>query len=390
MKTFLITLVFVFVVAFALAALLVGPPLHRVETESPDTAAVTDVLGRTVQVRTPVRRMILGEGRQLYLVAALDTADPLQRVVGWRNDLMQADPATYALYRERFPRLAALPQFGRIQDGSFDVERALALEPDVVVLNIEDAPSEDAQRTIERLAKVGIAVVYVDFRHKPVENTVPTIRLLGRMLGREQRAEALIAFREAQIRKVTDVLARQRPAAPKVFIERIGGYSQDCCLTFGDENFGRYVELAGGVNIAKGRVPTFGQLHPEGVLAADPDHVVVTSANWEAYAPGGAWIGVGPGADAAQARRQLEGYLHRPAYSGIAAQRTRAFHAIWHQFYNSPYQFVAIQQLAKWFHPELFAGLDPDAAFRELHERFLPVPYRPGYFVSLRDAGTGP
>jgi iron complex transport system substrate-binding protein len=126
------------------------------------------------------------------------------------------------------------------------------------------------------------------------------------------------------------------------------------------------------------------------VLAADPDHVVVTSANWEAYAPGGAWIGVGPGADAAQARRQLEGYLRRPAYSGIAAQRTRAFHAIWHQFYNSPYQFVAIQQLAKWFHPELFAGLDPDAAFRELHERFLPVPYRPGYFVSLRDAGTGP
>jgi iron complex transport system substrate-binding protein len=211
MKPFLITLAFV--VAFALAALLVGPPLHRVEAASHDTAAVTDVLGRTVQVRTPVRRMILGEGRQLYLVAALDTADPLQRVVGWRNDLMQADPATYALYRERFPRLAALPQLGRIQDGSFDVERALALEPDVVVLNIEDAPSEDAQRTIERLAKVGIAVVYVDFRHKPVENTVPTIRLLGRMLGREQRAEALIAFRETQIRKVTDVLARSSSSA---------------------------------------------------------------------------------------------------------------------------------------------------------------------------------
>ncbi|MEO7885584.1 MAG: ABC transporter substrate-binding protein, partial [Polaromonas sp.] len=57
------------------------------------------------------------------------------------------------------------------------------------------------------------------------------------------------------------------------------------------------------------------------------------------------------------------------------------------QFYNSPYEFVAIQQLAKWFHPELFPDLDADATFRELHERFLPVEYRPGYFVSLR-AGT--
>ena len=45
---------------------------------------------------------------------------------------------------------------------------------------------------------------------------------------------------------------------------------------------------------------------------------------------------------------------------------------------------MAIQQLAKWFHPDLFAELDPEASFRELHERFLPVPYAPGYAVSLK------
>jgi iron complex transport system substrate-binding protein len=86
----------------------------------------------------------------------------------------------------------------------------------------------------------------------------------------------------------------------------------------------------------------------------------------------------------AQARRKLAWYTQRAAYAGIKAQDDQAFHAIWHQFYNSPYQFVAIQQLAKWFHPTLFTDLDPDASFRELHERFLPVPYEPGYFVSLK------
>jgi iron complex transport system substrate-binding protein len=95
---------------------------------------------------------------------------------------------------------------------------------------------------------------------------------------------------------------------------------------------------------------------------------------------------VGPGADLAEARRKLETYTRRPAYTGTRAAQERAFHAIWHQFYNSPYEFVAIQQLAKWFHPDLFTDLDPDATYREMHERFLPVPYEPGYFVSLDGA----
>lgn len=348
------------------------------------TTAITDLLGREVQVRLPVQRVMLGEGRQLYLLAALDTEDPLRRIVAWRKDMIQADPDTYALYKARFPKIADVPTFGGFEDGTFDIEQAIALKPDVILLNVEAQRATDDARYIEKLDAVGIPVVYVDFRHQPVENTEPTMRLFGQLLGKETRAQALIDFRRQQLARVTDVIAARQPQRPKVFIERIGGYSQDCCLTFGDENFGRYVEMAGGTNIAKGLVPgTFGQLNAEQVLATDPAHVVVTSANWEAYVPGGRWVGVGPGADLAEAARKLEGYLARPAYAATNAQRNRAFHAIWHQFYNSPYQFVAVQQLAKWLHPELFADLDPDATFRELHERFLPIAYRPGYFVSL-------
>jgi iron complex transport system substrate-binding protein len=42
-----------------------------------------------------------------------------------------------------------------------------------------------------------------------------------------------------------------------------------------------------------------------------------------------------------------------------------------------------LQQVAKWLHPDLFAWLDPEATFRELHVRFLPVSYQPGYWVGL-------
>jgi iron complex transport system substrate-binding protein len=360
-------------------------PLGALAAEvDPASSTVTDLLGRKVKVRLPVRRVILGEGRQLYLVAALDTENPIERIVGWRKDLIQSDPDTYGAYLRKFPDIARIPTFGGFEDGTFDIEQAISQRPDVIILNIEARHATEDARYIEKLDALGIPVVYVDFRNNPMQNTEPTMRLFGQLFGKQARAEAFIDFRNQQIRRVTDVIEAQHPARPNVFIERIGGYTDDCCLSFGNENFGLFVEMAGGNNIAKHIIPTtFGQLNPEQVIVANPDHVVVTSANWEAFAPGGRWVGVGPGADMTQAIHKLTWYTQRPAYAGIKAQDDQAFHAIWHQFYNSPYQFVAIQQLAKWFHPTLFADLDPDASFRELHERFLAVPYEPGYFVSL-------
>jgi len=124
--------------------------------------------------------------------------------------------------------------------------------PDVIILNIEAQHATEDARYIEKLDALGIPVVYVDFRNQPMQNTEPTMRLFGRLLGKEARAEAFIDFRNRQIRRVTDVIAAQQPVRPAVFIERIGGYTDDCCLSFGNENFGLFVDMAGGDNIARG------------------------------------------------------------------------------------------------------------------------------------------
>ncbi|KAB0677432.1 ABC transporter substrate-binding protein [Aureimonas leprariae] len=347
-------------------------------------AEITDIAGRNVEVRAPVGKVILGEGRLLYGVAALDTADPFKRVVGWRDDLIKNDPDTYATYRAKFPKGDTLPTFGGAKEGTFDVEQAISLHPDVVIMNLEaKAATEDADLD-GKLAAAGIPLVYIDFREAPMKNTERSMEILGQLFGEEERAREFNRFRAAETKRVTDVLAKAAPAKPDVFIERAGGFSDDCCLSFGNENFGAMVEIAGGRNIAGTLIPgTFGTVNPEQVIAADPDQVIVTGANWQASVPGGAWVGVGPGADTAEAERKLAALMRRPAYQGVKAAGGNDVHAVWHQFYNSPYQFVAIQQIAKWLHPDLFADLDPEATFRQLHERFLPVTYRPGYFVSL-------
>lgn len=357
-------------------------PAMAQDGQSPIT--VTDVANRKVTINAPVKRIVLGEGRQLYLIASLEPKDPLSRIVAWRNDLIQADPGTYAQYLEVFPDLAKVPTFSGQEGSLIDIESAIIRKPDVVLLNIEAMRANEDADYVDKLASLGIPVLYVDFRHHPLENTERTIRLLGEIMDRKERAEEIIAFRRQAVARVTDVLDKAKPDRPRVFIERIGGYSDDCCLTFGAENFGRYVEVAGGHNIGSDILPTtFGQINPEQVIVSDPQHVVVTSSDWQAYSPSGHWIPLGPGADPEILRKKLEWYLTRAAYSGTQAQKTRSFHGIWHQFYNSPYEFVAIQQLAKWFHPDLFADLDPDATFAEYHRRFLPIAYKPGYSVSL-------
>lgn len=349
------------------------------------TITVTDILGRTVSVKTPVQRMILGEGRQVFIVGALDRQEPFGRVVGWRNDLIDTDPDTWSRYRSRYPVAEKLPLFNGMHDGVFDVERAIALKPDVIFLNLETRVAGEEADLIARLGALDMPVVYIDFREKPFVNTDLSIRLFGRLLDRETVAEDLIAFRAAEIARVTDRLAQAGDIKrPLVMIDRIPGYSDECCLSFGPENFGRMVEMAGGRNLGSKIIPgTFGTLNPEAVLTADPDVVISTAGNFSAYQPNGAWVDVGPGADPAQARAKLTALMQRPAFAGTKAVREGRVHAIWHQFYNNPYQFVAIQRIAKWLHPTLFADLDPEATFRDLHERFLPVPYEPGYWVSL-------
>ncbi|WP_066722685.1 MULTISPECIES: ABC transporter substrate-binding protein [Hyphomicrobiales] len=350
-----------------------------------DKVMVTDVLGRKVEVEAPVQRVILGEGRQMYVVAALDKDDPFKRVVAWRDDLPKADPDSYKQYLARYPQVAKLPSFGGMKEGAFDIEQAIALKPDVLFLNIEAKVASDEASLVEKLAAVGIPVVYVDFREKPFQNTEPSLRLMGKLFGREKVAEDFIAFRAAEIARVTDRLAKvQGLKRPLVMMERAGGYSDDCCMSFGNENFGKMVDIAGGKNFASDLIPgTFGTVNPEAVVAANPDVVVITGGNWGAYVPGGAWVGLGPGSDLTEARRKLAGLARRPAFSQTKAVKDGRVHAIWHQFYNSPYQFVAIQEIATWLHPELFKDLDAEATLKTLHERFLPLPYQPGYWVTV-------
>jgi iron complex transport system substrate-binding protein len=348
---------------------------------------ITDVAGRDVSFDKPVERVILGEGRQIYFVSVLDTEQPFKRVVGWRDDVRTADLDTWNELLAKFPAMADIPVFGSLTDGTFQTELAVSLNPEVLLLPLESKTPAEESKLFETLDSIGVKVVFIDFRLEAFKNTEASMAVLGKLFGKEDRAAEFNAFRTAEIKKVTDVIEAQKPAEPLVFLERAPGFFDECCATFGDENFGRMVKLAGGHNLGTNILPgAQGMVSGEQIIAANPDVYISTGSNWSQSAkPDGIWVGIGPGADPEASKVKLAALMDRPAFTGVKAKESNNVHAIWHQFYTNPFQFVAIQQIAKWLHPELFAELDPDATFRELHERFLPIDYKPGYWVSLND-----
>ncbi|KVW43571.1 ABC transporter substrate-binding protein [Burkholderia ubonensis] len=349
-----------------------------------DTATVTDLAGRQVRIPARVERVLLGEGRLLPALAIVDAGDPARRLVGMMGDFEQLDPASYAQWLERFPRLKDVPRIGRSQAGSFSDERALALRPQVAIFGLGGGhgPGERDRETLARLEAAGVAIVFVDFRHDPLVNTPRSIAVLGQVFGAPQRAADFNASWQEQLDLVRTRLKTARPAAPTVFLESRVGLSSDCCETM-TGMLGKLLDAAGGDNVAKGRVPgEHGTLNPEYLLSRQPDFYIGTgigAASTLQSAPQRITLGAGVSREAAV--RSFDRALQRPTIAPLRAVRERRAYAIWHHFYNSPFNVVAVQAMAKWLHPDLFADLDPRRTFDTMMRRFQPVALNGEYWI---------
>lgn len=361
--------------------------LPAVSKPTASTITVTDIVGRSVAVKAPVERMILGEARLIYLVSLLAKDDPFKRVVGWPDDLRTADLDSYTKYKENFPKLVDIPEFGTIASGAFSAEKAIELRPDVLVLSYDTYNPARESGLIEKLEKVGVPTVVIDFRQQPLENTVPSTMLLGRLLGKQEQAQRFVDYYLQQVNLVYSRVEVLKGTPPTAFLYRAPGLLE-CCATFGRANLGMLVERAGGTNLGSGRVPGWaGTLNPEQVLTSDPELVIATGSNWtqstSAKPPGVGFVSLGYTARPEEARGQLLKLTEQPGWSGLQAVRNKRFYGVWHQFYNSPYHFVILQQFAKWLRPDQFGDLDPERTFREFHDTFLPISYSGAFWVAL-------
>ena len=150
----------------------------------------------------------------LYSVAPVVGGDPFEKIVGWRNDLWTTDEGGFNAYAAKFPKMKDLPFLGNLTDGTLQTETVVTLDPDVLLLPIGNKTAADEVKLEEVLDGVGVKIVYIDFREHILENTEPSLAILCKIFGEEERAAEVAAYWRAQLARVTDVIAAEKPSGP--------------------------------------------------------------------------------------------------------------------------------------------------------------------------------
>lgn len=338
---------------------------------------ITDMLGRSITLPARPQRMVLMDARDAVTIALLDP-DPMRRIAGWTAPEVLDSDVLLAALKAQAGR--DIPVVGGLAPGSVSVERIVSLRPDLVVTT-RNAESSNGQ-IAEQLAAFRIPVVFSDSASSGAgragdDDLAALLRLWGRLLGREERAEDLLTFLAGRFAAVAACTA----GAPtrKVYLEVQSTYD-DCCWAAGRMVWGELLALAGGRNLDAATAPWFQKLHVEQLITEQPDVYVAAGG---AFAKG-TRPPIAPGLHADAARNGLAPLTARPGMDLLAAVRDGRVYGVWTGLVAiRPLNILFVERMAAWLHPDRCGAIRADQTLRELNHRFLSLPVEMPLWVSL-------
>jgi iron complex transport system substrate-binding protein len=352
---------------------------------------VTDVANRQVSLEKSPERIVLGQSRTAFSTMFLNKEDPLDKIVAWAGDLEKNAPDAYKHLVEKFPKAEKMPTIGAMQKGDLSVEEVVKHKPDLMIISLDQYKTGKSNGITDQLDKADVAYMVVDFRVNPLENTTKSVELLGAAFDQEENAKKFIDYYND---KTESVISTAQKAAkggekPNTFLWRAAGL-KTCCATFAESNLAEFITETGGTNLADGKISgEEGELSPEQILKDQPEQVFATGGTWADQEPADdvevSFVPLGYDTDEKTAQKGLKQLLKQPGFSELQAGKNQGLHAIYHQFYDSPYNFVAVEAFAKWQHPDKFADLDPNEEFKKFHKQFMPFQSDGTFAVSITE-----
>ncbi|GAA3930766.1 iron-siderophore ABC transporter substrate-binding protein YiuA [Litoribacillus peritrichatus] len=349
----------------------------------------TDIAGRAITLQQPAKKIILGEGRFLAILGVLGVEQPLDKIAGMMNEFRLYDPAGFQQFKTAYPEIEDIPTFGQTNESSVSVEKIILLKPEVAIFGLNGhGPGARSKHIIDQLTAVGIKIVFIDFREDPINNTAKSVEIVGKVLGFEASAQ-----RYAERYRSSIATIQQRVATlstkdyPKVLFDLRASAKQTCCMSVAKGMFADMARIAGGTSIADGLLTgSVGQLSTEHVLSTHFDFYVATSSGSETQNTEGHYESPVLGAAVSQnrARQSLTDLIKLRQFTELDAMQAGNAYGLWHHFYNSPLNLYAIEKLATWLHPALFADLNPEHTLNELLHGFGPIQLEGTYAINLK------
>jgi iron complex transport system substrate-binding protein len=207
---------------------------------------VQDDAGNSVTLARPALRVI---STAPHITELLFAAGGGERVVGAMN---------YSDYPEAARRI---PLIG--SDAQIDMERVLALRPDLLVV----WQTGNTERQLAQLKSLGIPIFYSE--PKKLDDVATSLTRLGQLLGTDGTAQAAARDYRQKIGKLTATYAQRPPV--KVFYQI---WEKPLFTLNGEHIVSDALRVCGGRNIFAGLKVTAPSVSTEAVLQENPEAIV--------------------------------------------------------------------------------------------------------------------
>lgn len=300
----------------------------------PEIVTVTDVKGVTLTIPLPVNRIVAITSGVTDILFSLGAGDKL---VG------RDSYSTFPVEILKVPVVAG-------SSASPNIELIAGLEPDLVIA--DSMLSSDNRAKIEML--LGIPVIVEN--PSDSDRVTPLVKYIGAIVDKEKTAEKIVNFMNNITTLVKERLQNLTDNnKPLVYYEWNKAWFSCNKQSLPHQ----MITSAGGLNIAADQNVTYPTLSPEYIIERNPDIIIrmISSANHNIT-------------DFQSMHQEL---VSRPALRATQAVQNGKVYVLDSYFRTGTRNPLGLLTLAKWFHPDLFADVDPTAIHREMIQTFFGV-----------------
>ncbi|MGO0122969.1 ABC transporter substrate-binding protein [Desulfothermobacter acidiphilus] len=314
----------------------------------PAAVTITDSTGKTVEVPTPLNRVVVLDGDAAEAMRILKVQDVIVGV----GDTVQQNP---------YLGLQDKPVVGKWNNPS--MEKIVELKPQAVI-TYGKWPGPELEQKLE---PTGIKVVRLDF-YKP-ETYDSDLRALAKIFGKEKEAEEFIKWKQEKLALLNDRLKGLTDKdKPKVFAVWDNALRKGVWKTYGQGTAtAQAIELGGGLNVAR-ELKEYPQVSSEWILQQNPQ-VILIGVLQES--------GMGYKAEnTAQAAAIQKEALGDPVLSKTEAAKQKRVYLLSTKLLGGDKSYLGAIFIAKWLYPERFQNVKPEQILKEYFGKWLGVPFK--------------
>jgi iron complex transport system substrate-binding protein len=325
-------------ISLIILLLVAGCNNNNVKISETNTITVTDMAGREVTLPKDVGKIVGIEAGALRILTYLQATD---LVVGV-EDIEKTKP--HKPYNYAHPELSELPIIGPFHGG--DPELIASMQPDVIFwtyATVEDA--NDLQR------KTGIPVVVLD--HADIETKkdtyFQTLRLTGKVLGKDARAEELITYIDSLISDLNSRISENDKTVYVGGVAHRGAHG----ITSTESTYAPFMFLEAN-NVCSELGVDHAFIDPEQLIEWNPDIIFVDESGLELV------------------KKDLSNSTNK--FDTLDAYKNNEMYAVLpYNWYTTNYATVLSNAyyVGKILYPENFEDINPEEKSGEIYEFFV-------------------